>query len=49
MFRIHPSAPVAGRLGSAAEFLMYAIIEDSGSQRMVHQGDEILVDLMNEG
>lgn len=28
---------------------MYAIIEDSGSQRKVVQGDEILVDLMSEG
>lgn len=28
---------------------MYAIIEDSGSQRKVVQGDQILVDLRNEG
>jgi len=28
---------------------MYAIIEESGSQRKVEQGDEILVDLLNEG
>ncbi|QOI99128.1 MAG: 50S ribosomal protein L21 [Phycisphaeraceae bacterium] len=27
---------------------MYAIIEESGGQRRVHQGDEILVDLMSE-
>ncbi|MBI1190191.1 MAG: 50S ribosomal protein L21 [Tepidisphaera sp.] len=28
---------------------MYAIIEESGSQRKVVQGDEILVDLMDAG
>jgi large subunit ribosomal protein L21 len=28
---------------------MYAIIEESGSQRKVTQGDEILVDLIDEG
>ncbi|GMV26228.1 MAG: 50S ribosomal protein L21 [Phycisphaerae bacterium] len=28
---------------------MYAIIEDSGSQRKVAQGDQILVDLLNAG
>jgi large subunit ribosomal protein L21 len=28
---------------------MYAIIEDSGSQRKVVQGDEFLVDLLDEG
>ena len=28
---------------------MYAIIEESGSQRKVEQGDEILVDLLNDG
>ncbi len=28
---------------------MYAIIEESGSQRKVEKGDEILVDLLNEG
>lgn len=28
---------------------MYAIIEESGGQRTVHQGDEILVDLFGEG
>ncbi|MBX3382446.1 MAG: 50S ribosomal protein L21 [Phycisphaeraceae bacterium] len=28
---------------------MYAIIEESGSQRKVVQGDEIYVDLMNSG
>jgi large subunit ribosomal protein L21 len=28
---------------------MYAIIEESGGQRKVFEGDEILVDLMNEG
>lgn len=28
---------------------MYAIIEESGGQRTVHQGDEILVDLLGEG
>lgn len=31
------------------ELVMYAIIEDSGSQRKVVQGDEILVDLVNQG
>ncbi len=28
---------------------MYAIIEESGGQRIVAQGDEILVDLLDEG
>ncbi len=28
---------------------MYAIIEESGSQRKVEQGDEILVDLLDDG
>lgn len=28
---------------------MYAIIEESGGQRKVEQGDEILVDLFNSG
>lgn len=28
---------------------MYAIIEESGSQRRIHQGDVILVDLLEEG
>ncbi|MFN9992050.1 MAG: 50S ribosomal protein L21 [Phycisphaerales bacterium] len=28
---------------------MYAIIEESGSQRKVQQGEEILVDLIEEG
>ncbi|MDX2118495.1 MAG: 50S ribosomal protein L21 [Planctomycetota bacterium] len=28
---------------------MYAIIEESGGQRKVAQGEEILVDLLNEG
>jgi large subunit ribosomal protein L21 len=28
---------------------MYAIIEESGSQRKVTQGDQILVDLLSEG
>lgn len=28
---------------------MYAIIEESGGQRTVRQGDEILVDLLGEG
>ncbi len=28
---------------------MYAIIEESGSQRKVVQGDEIIVDLVNSG
>lgn len=27
----------------------YAIIEESGGQRRVHQGDEILIDLVNAG
>lgn len=27
----------------------YAIIEESGGQRKVHQGDEILIDLYNSG
>lgn len=28
---------------------MYAIIEESGSQRLVTMGEEILVDLLNDG